>query len=233
MRSHVPLGLATPGKNGAVSRIDLPLARLKRHSNLMLLARNSPRTNRVAGAQEIRLRFLDLQSASDYLRFWLRDTAAMSLLRQALLLSSHWLAVSRCCDHQVIRAVASQLVSGTLILVERRIPPAMVDVPCGHSSESQRTDAHRSSTDMGQKSSARSSSPKRGSLPVLPALEDVQIEGAYVLPEILQTLEQIDVSISNVQLASVSLEPAPSGVPPIKDSMQKSKAAVTSTLDSL
>jgi hypothetical protein len=68
---------------------------------------------------------------------------------------------------------------------------------------------------------------------VLPLLEKVQIEGAEVLPEVLQTLEQIDVSLGSLDLASVSLEPTPSAVPSISDAMTEASASVTTTIDDL
>jgi len=69
--------------------------------------------------------------------------------------------------------------------------------------------------------------------PLLPLLEEVQIEGAEVLPEIMQTLEQIDLTMAGIDLAAVSLEPAPSGVPAIGSAMQQASGSVTSTLDSM
>ena len=67
----------------------------------------------------------------------------------------------------------------------------------------------------------------------LPLLEELQIEGAEVLPEIMQTLEQIDVTIAGIGSASVSLEPAPSKIPAISATMDSSSAGITDTLGSL
>ena len=69
--------------------------------------------------------------------------------------------------------------------------------------------------------------------PLLPLLEEVQIEGAEVLPEIMQTLEQIDLVMGSIDTATVSLEPAPSGVPKITSAMQQASGSVTATLGAM
>ena len=69
--------------------------------------------------------------------------------------------------------------------------------------------------------------------PVLELLEQAQIEGAKVLPEIMQTMEQIDLTMSGIQLATVSLEPAPNGVPAIDAAMQQASSSVTASLDAM
>jgi hypothetical protein len=69
--------------------------------------------------------------------------------------------------------------------------------------------------------------------PLLPVLEEVQMEGAEVLPEIEQSLEQVDITIGEIKVAPVSLEPTPSKVPAIGTAMTEAGADVTSTLDKL
>ena len=69
--------------------------------------------------------------------------------------------------------------------------------------------------------------------PLLPLLEEVQIEGAEVLPEIMQTLEQIDLTMAGINLAGVSLEPAPSGVPAIGAAMQQASSSITASLGAM
>ena len=66
--------------------------------------------------------------------------------------------------------------------------------------------------------------------PLLPILEEVQMQNAAVLPEIDQTLAQIDTTMADIETASVSLEPAPLQLPKIKDSMTDASAAVDKTL---
>ena len=46
--------------------------------------------------------------------------------------------------------------------------------------------------------------------PLLDVLENVQIEGAEVLPEVQQSLDQISDTLKSVQGASGSMPPAPS-----------------------
>lgn len=69
--------------------------------------------------------------------------------------------------------------------------------------------------------------------PLLPILEEVQLENARVLPEIDQTLEQIDVSMGDIDQASVSLAPAPLQVPKIQEAMTEAGEKVKKTLDEL
>lgn len=69
--------------------------------------------------------------------------------------------------------------------------------------------------------------------PLLDVLEDVQIEGAEVLPEVQQSLEQISVTLGSVQEASGSMAPAPNKVPDVKTAMDSTSAEVTSILDKL
>src|SRR5258706_380723 len=69
--------------------------------------------------------------------------------------------------------------------------------------------------------------------PLLPVLEEVQIEGAEVLPEIEQSLEQVELTIGEIKVAPVSLEPTPSKVPAIETAMTEAGASVTSELDKL
>jgi hypothetical protein len=70
-------------------------------------------------------------------------------------------------------------------------------------------------------------------VPALVALADVQIEGAQVLPEVLQTMEQIDLTMTQVNLATASLEPTPSGVPAIGAAITDASGSITSTLAAL
>lgn len=69
--------------------------------------------------------------------------------------------------------------------------------------------------------------------PLLPILEEVQLENAQVLPEIDQTLEQIDVTMGGIDQAGVSLEPAPLQIPKIEEAMTEAGGNVKKTLDAL
>lgn len=88
--------------------------------------------------------------------------------------------------------------------------------------------------------SALSSLPALSTLPkapvvenLLPALEDIRIEGAEVLPELDQSLEQVNASISSVESASLSLEPAPSKVADITASLTEASTRANAALDEL
>jgi hypothetical protein len=69
--------------------------------------------------------------------------------------------------------------------------------------------------------------------PLLDVLEDVQIEGAEVLPEVQQSLDQISNTLGSVQGASSSLAPAPNKVPDVKTAMDSTSAEITEALDKL
>lgn len=69
--------------------------------------------------------------------------------------------------------------------------------------------------------------------PLLGVLEDVQIEGADVLPEVDQSLAQISITLGSIQNAEGSIKPAPNKVPDVKTAMDNISADVSSTLDKL
>jgi hypothetical protein len=68
---------------------------------------------------------------------------------------------------------------------------------------------------------------------LLPVLEEVQIEGAEVLPEVDQTMAQMDAAMGAMDQAAASLLPAPSKVPLITEAMTQATLTVTQTLDAL
>jgi len=69
--------------------------------------------------------------------------------------------------------------------------------------------------------------------PLLDVLEEVQIEGAEVLPEVQQSLDQISVTLGSVKSASTSMEPVPNKVPEVKTAMDSTSAEITQALDKL
>lgn len=68
---------------------------------------------------------------------------------------------------------------------------------------------------------------------ILDVLEDVQMEGAEVLPEVRRSLKNISTTLGSVQEASGSMAPAPSKVPDVKTAMDSTSADVTASLDKL
>ena len=69
--------------------------------------------------------------------------------------------------------------------------------------------------------------------PLLPLLEELQIEGAKVLPEITQSLENTNLTLSKINLAGVSLNPTPTKLVQISTDMTDASKAVTRKLDRL
>ena len=89
-------------------------------------------------------------------------------------------------------------------------------------------------------SSALAGMPALSNIPVVPqlppllnVLEDVQIEGADVLPEVDQSLAQISMTLGSMQNAEGSIQPAPNKVPDVKTAMDSISADVNSTLGKL
>ena len=89
-------------------------------------------------------------------------------------------------------------------------------------------------------SSALAGMPALSDLPVVPTLpplldvlEDVQIEGAEVLPEVQQSLDQISNTLGSVQGASSSMAPTPNKVSDVKTAMDSTSAEITQALDNL
>ncbi|MGE3349638.1 MAG: hypothetical protein AB7I35_19595 [Ramlibacter sp.] len=168
--------------------------------------------------------FWHQDEAERYLRFWQADASALRELRQALqrLEPSTW--VFSYPDERVIQTLAARLVQGALILTESPLPPQPAGLP-------------------GVPAPPATSAPaplmqalapiKPPVPPLLPILEEVQIEGAEVLPEIMQSLEQIDLTLGELKLAPVSLAPTPSKIPEINTAMRTASSSVTTTLDKL
>lgn len=172
------------------------------------------------------LAFASTQEAADYLRFWQNDAAALSSLRYALYRNGHSPSVFALADAQVLQALAAKLAQGVLVLRDSRAPEAAGGWPLIPASAAA---APVSSTLINL-----NTLPDRPPVPpLLPVLEEVQIEGAEVLPEIEQTLEQIDLTLGSIDLAGVSLEPTPSKVPLIETAMTDASSSVTRTLDDL
>ncbi len=177
------------------------------------------------------LSFWRTEDAERYLRGWRGDVVAMHQLRSVLARTQgrrHLLSWS---DDQVLRALAAQLASGTLSVTDARAdasPARTIELPIVVAAAAAPTApvavAH---TEPVMRPSAISA------LPLLPILEEVQIEGADVLPEILQSLEQVALTLDNIDLASVSLEPTPSGVPAIATAIGDAGSGIAAALAAL
>ena len=204
--------------------MSIALATLQRHSatvwlhdSLMPPASVPPKTPFAFGRAE---------EAGDYLDFWKNDAAALAALRYALYRCEQSSLVYALADAQVLQALAAKLAQGALLLTDSEVAgpaggwPVVASAPLA---------APASGTLINL-----NTLPDRPPVPpLLPLLEELQIEGAEVLPEIEQTLEQIDLTMASIDLAGVSLQPTPSKVPLIEVAMTDASAVVTKTLDDL
>jgi hypothetical protein len=174
-----------------------------------------------------RRRFSSADEAYNYLRYWIGEPAARAELKWVLQRSGPSLATSHGGVDGWLHALAGRLKSGAVVVLEehaRRARPGRLVAPASASAAA----------------SALSSLPALSTVPTLPAvenllpvLEDIRIEGAEVLPELDQSLEQVNASISSVTSASLSLEPAPSKVADITTSLTDATTRTTTALDDL
>ncbi|MGC1174942.1 hypothetical protein [Polaromonas sp.] len=204
--------------------MSVPLATLLRQSNpVWLHDAFSSLPGTPAGTPLV---FERAEHAADYLRFWSADPAALTVLRYALYRCEHSPSVFAMPDAQVLQALAAKLARGALVLRNRQAGAGTGGWPLVPATEAA---VPASSTLINL-----NTLPDRPAVPpLLPLLEEVQIEGAEVLPEIEQTLEQIDLTMGSIDLAGVSLEPTPSKVPLIETAMTDASTSVTKTLDDL
>ena len=156
-------------------------------------------------------------------------TPAMAL-RIALYQAQPSASIMALSDQEVMHQLAEKLVNGSLVLSSNRSGG-------WPSAEASAAAASASAADLEIESAPVVNLNALPDPPVvvaiLPVLEEVQIEGAEVLPEVDQTLEQIDAALGSMDLASAALQPAPSKVPLINEAMTQASDAVTQTLDAL
>jgi len=172
------------------------------------------------------LPFTLADEAHAYLQHWLTDAAAVLELRAGLHRCEQSLDVSACSDQQVLHLLARKVARGEVLVAEGDPPAVAGGWPLSPV-------AAAPVPDSVVLVSLDEAPPRPTALPVLPALEELQIEGAEVLPEIDQTLEQIELTMGTIDLAGVSLEPTPSKVPQIGTAMTEATGSVTKTLDEL
>ncbi len=209
--------------------MSLPLATLQRQSKTVWL---QDRFSSLPSGRGPALAFSRADDAASYLSFWTTEAAAISALRYALYRSEHSPSVFSLSDRQVIQALAARLAQGALLLTEGGVPGeggGWPVIPAAAAAVSGAMGASAAAPINLNNLPATPIPPP----PLLPLLEELQIEGAEVLPEIEQTLEQIDLTMGSIDLAGVSLEPAPSKVPQIETAMLDASSSVTKTLDEL
>jgi hypothetical protein len=175
--------------------------------------------------------FRHQHDAETFLRSWMREPGAMMDLRRVLARSDRSATLHRLSDDDVIRALSTALVSGAIVISEGASHPlpnpllapeaATVEPP---------TVPLNPGVDM-----PLAPALVLDALPedVLDLLEEVQIEGAQVLPEIWETLEQIHLTMEKLNLMSVSLAPTPSGVPAISAAMSSASDSIAAELAAL
>lgn len=173
--------------------------------------------------------FLSADEAFNYLRYWLPEPSARAELKWVLQRSGPSLVTSHGGVDGWLHALAGRLKSGAVAVMEEHArharPGRLVAAP---------------SAGAAAAAAALSALPALSTLPtqpavesLLPALEEIRVEGAEVLPELDQSLEQVSASISSVESASLSLEPAPSKVTDISTSLADASARTTAELDGL
>ena len=173
-----------------------------------------------------RLSFGQAEEAEAFLRFWKTDVDGVMALRRALQKSESSAPVYSWSDDEVLHKLAARMASGAVVAIESMAAPAPVVLP---SAPPPLPVVDPPAVPVSQILAAAAVPPP----PLLPLLEEVQIEGAEVLPEIEQSLEQVDITIGEIKLQPVSLAPTPSKVPGITTAMTDVSASVTATLDSL
>ncbi|MES3003943.1 MAG: hypothetical protein V4787_24850 [Pseudomonadota bacterium] len=172
-----------------------------------------------------RLEFQRPDDAASYLRHWKSDVGAVMALRSALQRLEPSAPVFSWSDDQVLDKLASRIAQGAVVATESARPPALAVMPSAPAAPAV---VEPPAVPVSRILATPAPPP-----PLLPLLEEVQIEGAEVLPEIEQSLEQVDLTIGEIKVAPVSLAPTPSKVPAIETAMTDAGASVTSSLDKL
>jgi len=171
----------------------------------------------------LRHSFHTASDAQSYLRFWLGDPSARSqlmwLIHRMNANSSNYRG-----DDDWVDALANRLLWGELIAMEesnRLSAPGRLMVP------------PKAST----KAAALASLPPLASMPavpvlvpLLPALENLQIETAEVMPEINQSLVKVDQTMASVSSVSASLSPTTAGVADIQTAVNEASSRTSKQL---
>ena len=184
---------------------------------MALLFRDFDKRVEIRSSREGVIRFRRDSDAAAYLKK-LGNAPNLQIALRTVLHEHLGLDVRRLADETVIEEVVRRLENGSLQLMEVFEP---------------RLEAPSTIVEEPEEEAPAEVAAPPAPPPLLPLLEELQIEGAEVLPEITQTLEQIDVTIAGIGSATVSLAPAPSKIPAINTSMQSSSTSITDTLGAL
>ena len=173
-----------------------------------------------------RLTWSSRDDAAAWLRFWLGQAGAMAELLWMVRRGSVPIAGPRRGADDALGALAARLVSGEIIVMEEAVRLM--------------TPARLSPAPSASAAASLSALPALASVPsvpnpqaLLPALEEVQIEGAQVRPELEDGLAQVGLSVGQLGQASASLKPAPSKVSDITAAMQAAAAQASDDLGAL
>ena len=221
--------------------MSVPLATLRRNGRLVWLhdaldlpppfALERPPSGGVTPGSQLdvrrgrRLGFGDAGQAADWLRFWLGDVGAVMALRQALQRCDPASSVYAASDDDVMQLLGARVAHGAVVAVQSAEPQMRSVLPAAP--------AAAAVVEPPAVPLSQLLAPPKVEVPLLPLLEEVQIEGAEVLPEIEQSLEQVEITIGEINAAPVSLEPTPSKVPAITAAMTEASTSVTGALDAL
>ncbi|MGE4241096.1 hypothetical protein [Ramlibacter sp.] len=170
--------------------------------------------------------FRTSDEAVGYLRYWIADPSASAELRWLLKKSSP-APLAGATAERWMHSLASLIQQGVVMVVEesaRKARPARLSpAPAAGAAAA---------------AAALSALPPLASVPavvvaapLLPLVEDVRIEGAEVLPEIEQSLAQVQATIDQIDAAAANVEPAPNKVPDITTAMQAAVAKAQQSID--
>ena len=174
----------------------------------------------------VRRHFFHADEAMAYLRYWMGDPGAVSELRWLLHKTGPALSGARGGPEQWLQVLANRMQSGSLVAVEETAKRQFLGKMVATSAAS----GLSSLTSLADLANLTS-------IPVpsmlMPDLTSLQIEGAQVLPEVEQAMEQIQVALSEVSDFSISLSPAPSKVLDIQSAMTKAGSDAQAKLTSM
>jgi hypothetical protein len=190
---------------------------------MALLFRDFDKRVEIRSTRDGLIRYHRHAEAVNYLQQHREQPGLGAALRQALTEHTR-IDVGRLNDKGVFEEVERRLLNGSLQLMEMFAP-----MPKGRTTLAQEAEEEEEPAAVSA-AAVLAAATQAPAPPLLPLLEEVQIEGAEVLPEIMQTLEQIDLTMAKIDLANVSLEPTPSGVPAIGSAMQQASSSVTASL---
>ncbi len=174
-----------------------------------------------------RRQFSSADDAFFYLRYWMGEPAARAELRWILQRSGPSLASANSGVDGWLHALAGCLLSGAIIAMEEArhfaSPGRLVAPPAA-----------------AMAAAAVASLPALSEIPSIPAvvdllpiLEDVRIEGCEVLPELNQSIEQVNAAIAQISAASLSLDPAPDKIAAIVSAITAASTKATTALGEL